>query len=86
MLQVTPFADGSLATVAEKLWLPPVAILTVGGETVTEIGTDTGTDTGGVGSVPQPQAMAGPKSPNAMQVVLLQRLMLPTSSTARPPP
>src|ERR1700756_1880207 len=54
MLQLTPCAAGSLSTVAEKSWLPPVTTLTVGGETVTEIGTDTG----GVGSVPQPQATA----------------------------
>src|SRR2546425_6484492 len=78
MLQVTPCAAGSLVTVAEKSWLPPLTTLTAGGETVTEIGTETG----GVASVPQPQARASPKSPNAMQVVLLQRLMLLTSSTA----
>src|SRR2546421_985042 len=75
MLQLTPFAAGSLVTAAEKSSLPPVTTLTVGGETVTEIGTDTG----GVSSVPQPQATASPRRPKAVPLVLIECLMRRTS-------
>ena|SRR5438046_1483443 len=72
MLQLTPFAAGSLVTAAEKSWLPPVTTLTVGGETVTEIGS-------AVGSVPQPQATARPRRPKAVPLVLIECLMRRTS-------
>jgi hypothetical protein len=68
MLQLTPFAAGSLPTVTENSWLPPVTTLTVGGEIVTEIGS-------AVGSVPQPQATASPRRPKAVPRMLVECLM-----------
>src|SRR5437762_12462069 len=64
MLQLTPFAAGSLVTAAEESWLPPVTTLTVGGVTVTEIGS-------AVGSCPQPLATARPRRPTAVRPLLV---------------